>query len=152
MAKQTDNGKKAERIICTYLRHQGYWVHDTGRTNSGSQPVDIIAMKGNAFNDLCHVMLLDAKYIRAEDASFPFSRIEPNQMTSLDYASHYAGVSEDCLGFGIVSGRNENDIRFLPLTQLRDLKENDKKSVRWEELSPLWAFIKTKDGDYDKGW
>lgn len=151
MAKQNDNGKKAERLICTYLRNNGYWVHDTGRANSGSQPMDIIAVKGNAFSDLCHVMLLDAKYIRREEASFPFSRIEPNQLTSFDYACHFAGMSEECLGFGIVSERNEADIRFLPMSQLNDLREVGKKSANLEELSPLWAFIKTEK-DYDKGF
>ncbi len=119
-----ENGRLGELIALEFLKKKGYWVHDTGRSSAGSQPVDLIAVKRGS------VWLLDAKFVRREDSSFRFSDIQPNQMTTMRYARDFAGIEN--LGFFIVFDRDRDNPRLL--TYGAFIASKDRKSVNMSEL------------------
>lgn len=69
------NGNAFEWVMANYLKAQGFWVHLLRQGMSG-QPADLIVCKG-----IYHA-LIDCKVIDGSN-SFRFSRIEPNQRTSM---------------------------------------------------------------------
>lgn len=77
----TNNNKKIgntkEKIVANELSRLGYWVHIFAQNKQG-QPFDIIAMKNN------QVLMGDVK--SCLKGRFDFSRIEPNQFTSMELA------------------------------------------------------------------
>ena len=119
-----ENGRLGEAIALEFLKKKGYWVHDTGRSAAGSQPVDLIAVKKGS------VWLLDAKFVRKEDPSFRLSDIQPNQITSMRYAKGFAGIEN--LGFFIVFDRDRKNPRLLTYGAFLALK--GAKSVNMSEL------------------
>lgn len=127
--KSKENGKKGEAIVRDFFRKRKYWVHVTGRSNSGSQPVDIIACRGTT-----PVLLVDAKYVEKGER-FSFEDIQPDQITSLRYARDYAGLTK--LGFVIVFGEHDNDMRFLSLDALESMKYMEYASVKRTEMLTL---------------
>lgn len=68
-------GMAFENIAAIYLKTKGFWVHQLRQGMSG-QPADLIVAKGH------YHALIDCKVITASNR-FPFSRIEPNQATSM---------------------------------------------------------------------
>ena len=66
-------GREFERLVENKLSDYGYWVHRMAESNTGSQPFDIIALKGY------NVCAFDCKVISTKRPYFPFSRIEENQ-------------------------------------------------------------------------
>lgn len=119
-----ENGRKGELIAMEFLRKRGYWVHDTGRNSAGAQPVDLIAAKRGS------IWLLDAKFVRAEDPSFRFSDIQPNQLTTMRYAREFAGIEN--LGFFIVFDRDRESPRLLTYDGFLGMK--NQRSVNMSEL------------------
>ena len=71
-------GREFERLMEHKLSEHGYWVHRMAESNTGSQPFDIIALKGYS------VFALDCKVISTKRPYFPFSRIEENQRRAFE--------------------------------------------------------------------
>lgn len=71
-------GREFERLVENKLSDYGYWVHRMAESNTGSQPFDIIALKGHS------VFALDCKVISTKRPYFPFSRIEENQKRAFE--------------------------------------------------------------------
>ena len=71
-------GREFERCVEKKLSEYGYWVHRMAESNTGSQPFDIIALKGYS------VFALDCKVISTKRPYFPFSRIEENQRRAFE--------------------------------------------------------------------
>lgn len=132
-SKQLQVGNDAERFVKEIFKKYGYWAYNTPKGKDGSQPVDIIAMKANLN------WLIDVKHVRQEEISFPFSRIEANQLTCMDYAKNFANIKR--LGFAIVFERT-NACVFLPYIKYLELKESGRKSVNSAELFALEAYLK----------
>lgn len=131
-SKQLNNGNSAETLVANFFAERGYWASVFQKRKDGSQPVDIVAMKEN------YNWLIDAKYVE-NDISFPFSRIEPNQITSLDYALNYSHIQN--VGFVIYFERF-NKLYFLKFQDFLKLKEKGAKSVRYDELYEMDVYLK----------
>ena len=71
-------GREFERWVEKKLSDCGYWVHRMAESNTGSQPFDIIALKGYG------VYAFDCKVISTKRPYFPFSRIEENQKRAFE--------------------------------------------------------------------
>ena len=69
-------GNTFEAEFCQMLFDEGFWVHNLKQDSSG-QPADIIAVRYG----MAH--LIDCKV--CENDVFPFSRIEPNQKSAMNY-------------------------------------------------------------------
>lgn len=68
-------GNDFESDFCEILFNEGFWVHNMAQNASG-QPADVIAVKnGKAY-------LIDCKICTGD--SFAFSRLEDNQISSMD--------------------------------------------------------------------
>lgn len=72
-------GDFAENKFSYMLKDNRYFAYRT-KSETGKQPVDIIAFKKGK------LMLVDIKHLQADKTSFDFSRIENNQLLSLEYA------------------------------------------------------------------
>lgn len=131
-SKQLQVGNATEQKVANLFNRYGYWVHILQKGKDGGQPVDIVAIKNNVN------WLIDAKNIE-EEISFPFSRIESNQITSLDYALNFAGIKK--VGFAIYFKRFDK-IYYLPYIKFIKLKEEKRKSVRYDELYEMEAYLK----------
>ena len=111
--KSKKNGKKGEETVVDFFSERHFWVHLVKRGPSGSQPLDIIAIRQN------ESWLVDAKYISAGKCGrFSFEDIQPNQVESMHYARDYAGI--DNLGFVLVFEDYlsiKGSIRFMSLAQ-----------------------------------
>ena len=68
-----------EQYVCTMLAHRGWWAHFISPSRIGSQPFDIVAMKGNV------VLAIDCK--TCSTPNFPLSRVEDNQIFAFDMIS-----------------------------------------------------------------
>lgn len=144
-SKQLDFGNESEKIVALFYKRKGYWAYILPKKVNG-QPVDIIAMKENIN------WFVDAKHLIAEKKSFPFSRIEPNQKDSMQYAKNFAKIKN--IGFVIVVGLEqleridlkaiENGLInafFLPYDKLIELEEKGFKSVKIEELESFQEVL-----------
>lgn len=128
-------GNSCEELVVNILRSKGYWVYRTVVKTNG-QPVDIIAAKGTINGET--IYLMDAKHVREENPSFPFSRIEPNQWASLDYAKNFAGLKN--LGFAVLFERTK-DVYWLSYDLAKTLNDNGVKSVKLTALKKLEEVI-----------
>lgn len=126
--KQLNLGNKTEEYIGKFFRNNGYWVYITPKKING-QPIDIIAVKEN------NTWLVDAKHLRKEDKSFPFSRIEANQIYAMEYARKFANIKN--IGFCICSEICPEKVFYLSYDKLVELEEKGRKSAKLEELEEL---------------
>lgn len=97
MGSQNEIGQEYETKFCKWLQNHRFWAYNIPRKTSG-QPCDIVAIRNNI------AMLVDVKHVRKEEVSFPFDRIEPNQISSFAYARNFACVSYT--GFAIFFERD----------------------------------------------
>ena len=134
-SKQQIEGDNTEAIIAKTFKSKGYWAYITPKKTNG-QPVDIIAMKGNVN------WLVDAKHLEETKKSFPFSRIEPNQIDSLTYAKQKSGIKN--LGFVIGQENNGFKLFFLSFDKLIDLMKNDVKSIKISELEDFVELLENE--------
>ena len=134
--KQQIVGDVSEKEIATdCFRKNGYWAYITAKKING-QPVDIIAMKNNIN------WLVDAKHLDESKKSFPFYRIEPNQIDTLNFAKK-KGLKN--LGFVICQGSVENNdykTFFLPFDKLIELMQNNANSVKLCDLEDFMEVLK----------
>lgn len=129
MMRQDKIGRNSEQLITNFFKQNGFWAYLLPKTVQG-QPFDIIAIRGN------NVWCVDAKHVEENKKSFTFSRIEPNQITSMSYAYNYCDIKEQ-IGF-IIHWNDE--LYFLPFMDYLALTRTDAKSVKIESL-PLMRNI-----------
>ena len=79
MATRYELGNQTEKKACEMLAKDGWWCHRFKRSENGSQPCDIVALRGKAS------MLLDGKH--CNHPYLPTQRIEGNQINCFKMAS-----------------------------------------------------------------
>ena len=131
--KQLNVGNETEDYIAKFFKSKGYWAYITPKKFNG-QPIDIIAIKES------NAWLVDAKHLRKEDKSFPFSRIEPNQRNSMEYAKKFAKVEN--IGFCICWDICPGKVFFLHYDKLIEYEEKGRKSAKLEELEDFECVLK----------
>lgn len=143
-SKQLEAGNLAERDVAKFFQGKGYWCHVFSKSQSGSQPVDLIAVKG--YDGIVDLWLCDVKNVEAQNASFPFSRIEPNQESTLRYAKEFANLTGDnChLGFIIVFGRDQSKPRYFDFSDLPKIRKYS-SSVGIDTLLCVSEIIEKKE-------
>ena len=116
-------GREFERWIENKLSRCGYWVHRMAESNTGSQPFDIIALKGHS------VFALDCKVISTKKPYFPFSRIEENQKRAFEKLYDcYKGIL--LCGFMIYF---EGDVYLLDYQKVKKWIKEGKKGITLTE-------------------
>jgi hypothetical protein len=136
-----ENGNRDEKSLCLdYLKARKWYAYNTKRSSSGSQPVDVLAFKGTK-DGTSVVLFLDAKN-QERGKSFPFSRVEQNQETSMFFCSHHCGNNPDHMGFVVffhIDG--ERIAMFLSYPKYRELKESGAKSAPMSEMVRFESFL-----------
>ena len=132
-SKQLELGNETEEEVAKFFKKNGFWSYITPKKVSG-QPVDIIAIKDNVS------WLVDAKHLSIKDkSSFPFSRIEANQVDSLTYARNFSGVKN--LGFVICLENDYSKFFFLSYDKYLEIEQSGRKSAKISELQDLAELI-----------
>lgn len=132
--KQNQIGKTTEKeIVAQYFKTKRYWAFVIPKTING-QPFDLIALRQK------DIWLVDAKHLESEKVSFAFSRIEPNQITSMMYAKKYANVIGH-LGFIIYWEREPNSLFYLDYDNFIELSQKGAKSVKISDLEIVEDII-----------
>lgn len=134
--KQTKLGKSTETIIAQYFKSKRYWAFIIPKSING-QPFDVIALRHS------DIWLVDVKHLEEDKASFSFSRIEPNQITSMNYAKKYSEIVGH-LGFIIYWEREPNRLFYLSYDIFTDLSEKGLKSIKINELEDMEDLICTQ--------
>ena len=137
----TTIGNKRENQLCDLFKKHHYWAHVCAKNASGSQPIDVIAIKGER---RFVAWLVDAKNVEASKPSFPLERIEDNQWISLQYARDFAGIPEENLGFAVFFERM-NKFYWLGLKQAMDMRNNDIKSINLELMREFEEILNEYD-------
>lgn len=129
----TTIGNKTEKTVSSIFRKNGYWVYNCPKSQSGSQPFDLIAIRGG---ENYIVWFVDGKHVRQNEVSFPLSRIEPNQLASMEYASGFAKVNIQNMGFAIQFERT-NEFYWLCYKDVVECLKSAEKSVNLNKLRLL---------------
>ena len=137
--KQLSIGNDTEFKVGRFFNEFGYWAHILQKKQSG-QPVDIVAIKGNDNDCLCDTWLIDAKHLRTGEKSFPFSRIEPNQIDSLTFAKNFAKIKN--IGFVICHDDFEGKFFYLSFDKVLEIEKSGRKSAKISELEDLKCLLK----------
>lgn len=128
--KQNKIGSICEKLLCEFLRKEGFWCHRIVKSDSG-QPFDVIALKNNI--GYC----IDVKH--CSTSNFPFERVEPNQWSSMQYALNKGNSN---VGFALYSEENK-EWYWLPFTTLNIYKNKDERSIDcYRELLTLKEYLK----------
>lgn len=131
--KQIDLGNETEREIAKFFNENKYWSFIIPKSFAG-QPFDIIARREN------FTWFIDAKHLESSKISFPFDRIEPNQITSMNYAYHIANIKER-IGLVIWWERDYSSHFYLSWDKYLKMIEKGLKSARIEELERLEEIL-----------
>lgn len=134
--KQNQIGRKAEIQTALFFQKHRYWALVIPKGING-QPFDIIARRGNV------TFFVDAKHVDGE--IFSFDRIEPNQLSSMRYASLIADI-KDNMGFVINKGE---DFYFLPYQLYLELEAEKCNGIIVTRLVKLEHILKEKDYEYN---
>ena len=133
----TKIGNKTERSASSILRQEnGYWVYNCPKSRDGSQPVDILAIKGVENSRLVKALFCDSKHVRTNEVSFTLDRIEPNQWSSLQFINDFAKVHIDNLGF-IIEFERTGKYYWLPYKKALEMSKNNEKSINLSKLKLL---------------
>ena len=130
---QNELGRKSEEFVAKYLENFRYWSLIVQASVDG-QPFDLISRRKN------DVWFLDAKHLEKNKKSFPFSRIEANQITSMQYARIVAEIDKG-MGFAIVWENDLKNIYYLSYDMYLKMVFEGKKSVKIETLPKLGDLI-----------
>ena len=125
-------GNKAEEETTKLLTSYGYWAFNIPKGVKG-QPFDIIACKENVN------WFVDVKHLENNKLSFDFNRIEPNQLTSMNYAKNFSNIKN--LGFVIRVDRDCCGFLFLHYDELINMQEKGLKSVKIADLKNFEELI-----------
>lgn len=120
-------GREFENQAVKELHKAGYWVHRIAPDESGQQPFDIIAIKGNT------ICVYDAKVI-SEGHRFPFSRIEDNQLNAFELIEKKTGAVH--IGLLIYA---EGKVRYMGLDRIRTEMWIGHNSINVNDL-PEWRI------------
>lgn len=123
--RQLEEGKATEERVAKLFQKNNYWAYIIPK-KIGGQPFDIIACK----NDITY--FIDAKHLDETSTTFPFSRIEPNQKTSMRYAYSFSGIKN--VGFIILWERFPEKLFFLPYEEYLELEKQKAISVKIKDL------------------
>ena len=132
-------GSATEKFIAKAFKNKGYWAYIIPRKTNG-QPCDIFAAKG--INNKVIVYLVDAKHVRDYEVSFPFSRIEPNQYASMNYALNFAKLSN--LGF-VIFFEKDKTLYYLPYQDVLKYTAMGMKSVNMSKLAKFEEILNDED-------
>ena len=133
----TTLGNKTEKTASSIFREKGYWVYNCPKSSSGSQPFDLIAIKGGWEYK---VWFIDGKHVRKDEVSFTLNRIEPNQWASMEYANQFAQIRSETLGF-VIQFERTGEFYWLPYETALDMKNNGVKSINLSKLQLLEEVI-----------
>lgn len=121
--EESMTGREFEKYMVDWLNEKGFWVHRMAESNTGSQPFDIIALKGHC------VFALDCKVISTKRPYFPFGRIEENQKRAFEKLYEcYNGIL--LCGFMIYF---EDDVYLLDYAIAKMWIEEGKKGITLTE-------------------
>ena len=120
-------GRQFEDHVVKKLREAGYWVHRIHPDESGQQPFDIIAVRGN------RICAYDAKVL-TEGKRFPMNRIEDNQLNAFRLFEKKTNGAD----VGLLIYQDEK-IRFMDISRINTFLWLGKKSVPIDEL-PEWRL------------
>ena len=105
-----------ENDLCQCLGKHGFWAHVFARSNSGSQPCDIIAVNHKGKH------LIDAKVCSRK--RFVFERMEDNQIAAIEW------FSKTCGGEGwFALHYGEDEIYILNYRYIQKLMEEGAMSI-----------------------
>lgn len=117
-------GNKKEEYVARVLFDNGYWVH-LFQQNKRGQPFDLVAIKNNI------ALMGDVK--SCYENRFDFTRIEPNQYTSMELALSCGNTN---VGFFLVNYLG--DIYFISFHHIKELVLKKKeKSINLQNLEKL---------------
>lgn len=136
-SKQLQVGNATEENVIKIFKKNHFWAYLTPR-KIGGQPIDIISIRNKEGNT--EAWLLDAKHVEQDKISFAFNRIEPNQWTAMEYASEWAGLNVDKMGFAIEFERNRS-VYWLPYKTALEMVKNGQKSIKLYELKLLEEIL-----------
>lgn len=128
--KQNFLGRKTEDNVVEYFGEHNYWAYAFPKSILG-QPFDIVARYENK------VFFVDAKHLEDNKVSFPMSRIEPNQLTSMKYANTIARIYDN-MGFVI---EWKEQFYFLDYGTIKYMVAKDIKSIKMHELPLLEEYL-----------
>lgn len=120
-------GSDFEKRYCEYFNKNGYWVHFMNPSANGSQPFDIIAIKGTM------IVAVDCKTIVAN--RFSLDRIEDNQMMAFKKMNE-CGIHNTYFSLE----QRKNHVVNIPSQILIELKENGVKSIDVREYDELYGI------------
>ena len=140
-------GTATEKFIAKTFKNYGYWVYNMPLKING-QPCDLIAVKGIELVAISGTIawLIDAKHVREDEVSFPFSRIEPNQTSSMSYAVGFAKIPQKYVGFAVFFERDKT-LYWLSYQELVKMTNEGKKSVNMKDLPKLEEVIYNADNN-----
>ena len=121
-------GREFENAVCKKLKEAGYWVHRIHPDETGQQPFDVIAVKGNK------VCAYDAKVL-SEGKRFPMSRIEDNQLNAFRLFEKKTNGAD----VGLLILEESGKIRYMDIGQINNALWLGKKSIELEIL-PEWRL------------
>lgn len=129
---QKSLGDETEKHIADFFQDHGYWAYVTP-SRFGGQPFDIIACREDT------TWFVDAKHVKENSASFSFSDIEPNQITSMTYAQNFARMRR--IGFVIEWERQNGRLFFFAFSRYQRMAQNGCASVKISELQDFGELI-----------
>lgn len=140
---RNEEGSATEKFVAKTFKKAGYWALIIPKKVNG-QPCDVVAGKGSTNSQKTLMWLVDAKHVRAEEVSFPFDRIEPNQITSMAYAMNFAKINGRNIGFAIFFERTKKLYWFSYQDYIR-YSQWDYKSVNMNELLEFEEVLKDEN-------
>lgn len=135
---RNEEGGKTEKFAAKTFKKYGYWSYIMPKKVNG-QPCDIVATKGGKRSI---IWLVDAKHVEEEKVSFTFDRIEPNQLSSFDYATNFAKI-RNC-GFAIFFERTKKLYWFAYADYIK-YAQLGCKSVNMNELIEFEEALQNED-------
>ena len=109
-------GTHFEQDFCKYLAKHNWWVDFLSPGVNGSQPLDVIVIRGN------DVYAIDCKTCSAD--RFPFSRIEDNQHLAFQAIMYRS----DLVKCGVAI-QHDNEIYYIPYDEIMLSMKYRKKSL-----------------------
>lgn len=139
--KQGDLGRNSENLLADFFQQNRYWALIIPR-GVGGQPFDIIARYKNKEIGLDDVWFVDSKHLEEKKVSFDFNRIEPNQISSMEYAKYFCGIDEQ-MGF-VVHWERDNNFYYFSFDDYLKISDTGRKSIKIEEMQNFTELIMEK--------
>ena len=121
-----ERGKDLEKRWMAYLHNRGFWVRFMHPAPDGSQPFDILALKGAGNQGLAMVCAFDCKTLSGK--RFPLGRVEDNQLTAFELLNR-KGIHNTYF----VVETEYNKVYLLPSDYVQKCYYDGNKSIDMEE-------------------